>query len=184
MDIMTWIHTAVIFISLAALLSIIRYTIQTGISPMPSSIKAKKAIIDELKHTGTGPVTDTGSGWGTLVTAIALNFPERKVAGYELSPLPWLYSVIRKKIYRLDNLTLYRKNFQKTSFSDTGVIVCYLFPGGMAKLQEKIERENPPVHTVISSTFAFPSVRPEKVLKLNDIYKTPVYVYRLNENQR
>ncbi len=146
---------------------------------MPSSAAVRKIILDEVGIAGEGAVIDAGSGWGTLLVRIAAGYPERKVTGYELSPVPWLVSYIRKKMYRLDNCTIYRRDFLKADISDAAIMVCYLYPGGMRKLEKKLEEEKTDVHTVISSTFAFPSFNFDKVIRANDMHRSPVYVYSI-----
>lgn len=164
-------------LALAFLLSIVWYSLRTGISPMPSSVSVRKIILDEVGNVAEGSVIDAGSGWGTLVVSIAARYPERKVTGYELSPVPWMVSLIRKKILQLNNLTIYRRDFLKAYLSGSGIMVCYLYPAGMRKLEKKLEDEYTSVHTVISSTFAFPSYTCDKVVNANDMHRSPVYVY-------
>lgn len=178
--IMIYFQAAIILLVLAVLLSIVWYSVRTGISPMPSSANVRKIIMDEVGNAAEGTVVDAGSGWGTLVIHFAARYPERKVTGYELSPIPWLVSLVRKKIFRLDNLRIYRRDFLKADLRNAGIIVCYLYPGGMDKLEKKLKEEQAGIHTVISSTFAFPSCTFDKVIHANDMHRSPVYVYYIN----
>lgn len=123
-------------------------------------------------------MVDLGSGWGTLVTALAKRYPDRQVIGYELSFVPWLFSSIRKTVSGLDNLKLYRSDFLNADLSAASVLTCYLFPGGMVSLEEKLERDNIRDVLIVSSTFALPSSEPVKVIRVKDMYSTPVYLYR------
>lgn len=163
---------------LIAAISIVMTTMKTGISPSPSSRKAARAIVAAAENSGTGPIVDLGSGWGTLVVALARNYPHRQVAGYELSFVPWLFTSVRKSVSGLDNLMLYRKDFLKADLYDVSVFTCYLFPGGMVSLKDKLERDNISEVLIVSSTFALPSSEPIKVIRVKDIYRTPVYMYR------
>jgi 16S rRNA A1518/A1519 N6-dimethyltransferase RsmA/KsgA/DIM1 with predicted DNA glycosylase/AP lyase activity len=165
--------------AIIAAISIVLTTMKTGISPSPSSGRASRAIVTAAENTGTGPIVDLGSGWGTLVVALARNYPHRQVAGYELSFVPWLFSSIRKSVSGLDNLTLYRKDFLHADLSDASVLTCYLFPVGMVSLKDKLERDNISEVLIVSSTFALPSCNPVKVIRVNDFYRTTVYLYRL-----
>jgi hypothetical protein len=160
-------------------ISIVLASMKTGISPSPSSGKVSRAMIAAVENSGTGPIIDLGSGWGTLVIAFARKYPHRQVVGYELSLVPWVFSLIRKKISGLSNLTLYRKDFRDADFSDAAVLTCYLFPGGMVSLKEKLEQDNIDEVLIVSSTFALPSSEPTKVIHVKDIYGTPIYMYRL-----
>ncbi len=160
-------------------ISIVLGSMKTGISPSPSSGKGARAMIAAVEDSGTGPIIDLGSGWGTLVIAFARKYPHRQVAGYELSLLPWIFSLVRKKISGLSNLTLYRKDFRDADFSEAAVLTCYLFPGGMMSLREKLDQDKISGVLIVSSTFVLPSSEPTKVIHLEDIYRTPIYTYRL-----
>ena len=137
-------------------------------------------LIDE---TGTGAIIDLGSGWGNFVIPIAKSNPQRQVIGYELSLLPWLISVLLKKILRLKNLSLYRENFYNVNLPSASVIVCYLYPQAMSKIQAKLLLEQPKIDFLISNNFALPSWQAEKVIKLNDFYKSPIYLYKITKAQ-
>ena len=162
---------------LLAVMSIVWTTLQTGISPMMSSGKACQAMLASIDRPANGPLIDLGSGWGTLVIALARKYPRQQVIGYELSWFPWLVSIILKYSLRLNNLTLYRKDFKKAELSNASILFCYLFPGGMVALHEKLKRELSNEILIVSNTFALPSCQPTKVIRLKDIYQTPIYVY-------
>ena len=163
---------------LTAGVSIVLASMKTGISPSPSSGKTLRAIAAATENSGTAPIVDLGSGWGTLVAALARKYPHRQVVGYELSSVPWLFSSIRKSVSGLDNLTLYRRDFLKANLSDASVLTCYLFSGGMDSLKNKLEQDNISDVLIVSSTFALPSSEPLKVIRVKDMYNTPVYLYR------
>ena len=162
---------------LLAVMSIVWTTLQTGISPMMSSGMACQAMLASIDRPANNPLIDLGSGWGTLVIALARKYPRQQVIGYELSWFPWLVSIILKYSLRLNNLTLYRKDFKKAELSNASILFCYLFPGGMVALHEKLKRELSNEILIVSNTFALPSCQPTKVIRLKDIYQTPIYVY-------
>lgn len=174
---MTLLEPLVLVFVLLVGLSIVWSTLQTGVSPMMSSGKACQAMLDSLEMSGDGPLIDLGSGWGTLVIAVARKYPDRQVIGYELSWFPWLVSVIRKSVLRLDNLSLYRQDFRKAELSSASILFCYLYPGGMVDLHNKLKREVFNEMLIVSNTFALPSCQPAEIFRLEDIYKTPIYVY-------
>jgi hypothetical protein len=161
--------------------SIIYSTVKLGISPMPSSNKAYIAMMQLADEAGSGPLIDLGSGWGNFVIGIAKKYPHRKIVGYELSYLPWLVSSLLKKIYGLKNLTLYRQNFYQADLSEASVLVCYLFPEAMIKITNKLQLEQSNIQFLISNNFALPKSEPLKTIKLNDFYKSPVYLYKISD---
>lgn len=180
---MPFIDLLLIAFTLLVALSIVWGTLRTGISPMMSSGKACQAVLALIAESAEsraedGLIIDLGSGWGTLVIAVAVKYPNQQVMGYELSWLPWLVSMIRKRSLKLDNLTLYRKDFNSAELSHASILLCYLFPGGMAALQEKLKREQSRELLIVSNTFALPSCVPTNVIRIDDLYKTPIYVYR------
>ena len=91
--------------------SIVFSTIKIGISPMPSSRKAYQAMLALTDETGTGPIYDLGSGWGSLVIRLAIKNPDRQIVGYELSLFPWLITKIITRVLGLRNLAVYREDF-------------------------------------------------------------------------
>ena len=94
---------------------------------MPSSAVARKAMLALSCETGNGPIYELGSGWGNVLIALAKQFPNRQIVGYEISFLPWLISKLLIKILGLKNVHVYRKNFLNADLSEASVIVCYLF---------------------------------------------------------
>ena len=175
---MDFIATAFFFLVLLIALSIVWSTLKTGISPMMSSSKARQAMLNAISMDEKGALIDLGSGWGTLVIPVAKRHPNKQVIGYELSWFPWMVSVLFKYSLGLDNLTLYRKDFKSADLSAASTLVCYLFPGGMVALEEKLKHDvvNNKI-TIVSNTFALPSYKPTNVIKLKDFYQTPIYVY-------
>ena len=176
---MVHLELIILVFVLMAIISIVWTTLQTGISPMMSSGKACQVMLASISKPPNGPLIDLGSGWGTLVIALARKYPHHQVIGYELSLFPWLVSIIRKYNLRLDNLTLYRKDFKKAELSNASIVFCYLYPGGMLSLHEKLKRELSNEILIVSNTFALPSCQPTKVIRLKDIYRTPIYLYSL-----
>lgn len=195
---------AFILIVLIVTISIIYSSLRFGISPMPSSRKAYNAVfqlIDAITNdstfglkpdlapnasfppsfdfTDSGPIIDLGSGWGNLVLRIAKRYPNKEVIGYEMSILPWLTSVLLKKAFGLNNLTLHRQDFYNVKFPAKSVLVCYLFPEAMAKISTKLRGQSE-VSFLISNNFALPDFQPCKTIQLNDFYKSPIYLYKLS----
>ena len=162
-------------------LSIVWGSLRAGITPVPSSRKARQAILSAAEHAPDDTIIELGSGWGQLTVALATRYPQRKVIGYEISLVPWLVSLLLKRIYRLDNLSFQKSNFLRTELPQAALLVCYLYPGGMTRLARKLKAK-PTAQMLISNTFALPEHDPEQTIRLNDLYKSPIYVYRLNQS--
>ena len=180
---MIWM-LALVACGVLAMLSIGAYTLRTGISPMPSTSRARAQILAALPPDSTGPLFELGSGWGTLAFPLADLFPHRQVIAYELSPLPYLVSRFRQRMVPRDNLSIRRENFFEVSLVAASVIVCYLCPPLMGRLEQKLEAEARPGTLVISNTFSFRKWSSENVHVLTDLYATRVYVYRVPAARR
>jgi 16S rRNA A1518/A1519 N6-dimethyltransferase RsmA/KsgA/DIM1 with predicted DNA glycosylase/AP lyase activity len=146
---------------------------------MPSSRKASDAIITLLDNTGTGPVYDLGSGWGGLVIPLSKKYPDRKIVGYEVSFVPWLVSVLFRSVFGLRNLEIHRRNFLQADLSGAEVLICYLHTEGMSEVAKKLTLERNCDGFLISNNFGLPISQPEKTIQINDLYKSPIYRYRL-----
>lgn len=160
---------------------IVYSTMRLGISPMPSSSKAYNAILTLISDTDDGAIADFGSGWGNLVIRLAQEFPHRKIIGYELSLLPWCFSMLAKKTLKLNNLVLYRKDFYQADLSEVSVITCYLFPDAMNKLSEKLQKDEFSVNSVISNNFSLPRFEASKTITLDDFYHSSIYFYPIKK---
>ena len=163
--------------------SLIYNTVKLGISPMPSSKNATKAMMKLVDETGTGAIIDLGSGWGNFVIPMARRNPQRQIIGYELSLLPWLSSTLLKKVFGLKNLTLYRQNFLNANLPTAAVLVCYLYPMAMDRIKRKLMLEQPKIDFLISNNFALPSCQAIKVIPLDDFYKSPIYFYKIDQRE-
>jgi len=168
------IELILLLVLLLVICQIVYTTVKIGISPMPSSFKASKTMFELSQESTCKTIIDVGSGFGFLALYCALKNPNKKVIGYEISLFPWIFSIFIKYIFRCNNLTFYRKNFLDIEFLDDCLIICYLFPDGMKKLEEKLNNSN---LRVISNTFSFKNRKPTKIINVNDLYKTPIYVY-------
>ena len=155
-------------------------TLKIGISPMPSSKKAYEVMIALVGGTGTGPIYDLGSGWGSLVVRLARKYPERQIVGYELSLFPWLTTKLIKNVLGLRNVEVYREDFLSADLSGASVITCYLFPAAMEAIKAKLVLGKGSLRFIISNNFALPGYEASKVVRINDFYRSPVYLYPMS----
>lgn len=166
----------------AGALSIILHTLRTGISPMPTAPRVRRQLLSLFNANEEGTVLELGSGWGTLAFALADRCPRARVVAYEVSPLPHAWSRLRQRLAPRPNLRLVRGDFFTASFAEASTVVCYLFPGAMARLAPKLRGELPPGARVVSHTFALRGWKPLRTLVVDDLYRTPIYVYALPES--
>jgi len=163
-----------------AVFSIIVRTLRNGVAPMPSSVRVRAtmtSVLRELSMPPHGTVVELGSGWGSLSLALSRALPVMKVIGYENSPVPFWFSVIIRRLFRVDNLRLVRTDLYAVSLREAHLVVCYLSPDAMVRLQPKFDAELPPSAVVVSSTFALPSWKATQVIVADDMYRTRIYLY-------
>lgn len=169
------------FSSLIVLIGItILYSYLYGITPTPTSRKVKAQFIQMLPPLENAHIVELGSGWGTLAFALARHFPHCQVIGYEISPFPYFISKLLSYYFRLPNLSLKRKDFFHISLENASLVTCYLYPGAMQRLKTKFKQELPSQAYVGSHTFAIPGWIPIRFEQVNDLYRTPIYLYQMN----
>ncbi len=166
----------------AAAGSIIFHTTHNGISPMPSSSRVRKVILEIIHNTNPrGIIFELGSGWGSMTFPMARRFPESNITSIENSPVPYFFSKCMAQIFSYRNLKIFRENFYHVLLSDADVIFTYLYPGGMERLKEKFEKELKKNAVVISNTFAVPGWKPYRVIDVSDIFRSKIYIYLIGK---
>ncbi len=167
-----------ILVPVGILLSVMIWSIKNGIVPMPTSRLQSRCILQNLPDDPGRLIFDLGSGLGTLAIAIAKRFPNSAVIGVESSPVPFWISRFLRMLYRIPNLSFRREDILKTSVVDASSVVVYLYRNGMRNLKSKLETELKPGVWILSNTFTFPDWKPTKVVPVNDLNKTKIYVYK------
>lgn len=166
------------YLSIVSVLGLILYySWFYGITPTPTSSKVKQTLQHVLPAHIQGPIAELGSGWGHLAFFLAKQFPQQQVYAYEVSPIPYLCSLVLACLFNYPNVHFERANFFQISLQSFALIVCYLYPEAMIKLKAKLEKELTPGTFVLSHTFAIPGWKPIQTLKANDLYRTPIYLY-------
>jgi hypothetical protein len=164
---------------LSILASVVIWSLRNGISPMPTSPKAKKQLLLLLPDDVQGTIYELGSGWGTLLVPLARKYPDCDVVGYETSLCPYIVSRFWIWMLRLPNAKVVRRDFFSVDLREASLLVCYLYPGAMRRLKDKLLGELKPGTCVVSNTFAIPGWIPEATREVGDLYKTKVYLYRV-----
>jgi hypothetical protein len=162
---------------LGGMLSIVLFTLRTGISPMPTLGKVRRELLPLIEPELEGTLLELGAGWGTLAFALADRCPRAHVVAFELSPLPFAFCWLRQRLAPRPNLEVRRQDFFRASFSGASAVVCYLFPGAMTRLASKLLAELPPGARILSHTFALRGWTPLRTLVVPDLYRTPIYLY-------
>jgi len=155
------------------------YSLITGISPVSSTIKSRRKIIQAVAPEQEGFIYELGAGWGALVFPLARRCPKATIVAYELSPVPWLFLRLRAFLFGPSNLKIVRRNFLKEDLSKASLVICYLYPGAMTKLSSKLAMELTPNTTVISNTFEIPAWTPSFIQNLEDVMCPQIFFYKV-----
>ncbi len=202
-DLLVPVLSALALLVVLAAGSVIFHSIRCGISPMPSSPAAARAVIGLLREDRSSPaagaapaaagesgcrILELGSGWGNLVLALSAAFPECRISGMEISPVPFAVSCAAAAAVRLRagcrRIDLRRGDFSALPLGEADAVVCYLFPVAMERLSHRFRRELSPGTKVVSIAFALPGWIPERTIRLDDLFRTPVYRYRVPPGAR
>ncbi len=174
------LDAAVLIALLVGGLSILVTTVRTGVPPMPTNRAVKETMVAMLPpDTAPRVIYDLGSGWGTLAVTLADRYPEARVIGIELSPIPYAFSRLRQRIRPRPNLDLHWGDFLKRDLSDADLMVCYLMLQVMDRLQDKLDRELAPGTLVLSNAFAFRGWKAEEIRVVETAMSAWVYRYRI-----
>jgi len=179
---MSYISIIVGAVGLLVAVSIVWTTVRVGMSPMPSSAKATRAILDLIPGNAGERIAELGSGWGGLALAVTSHRPEAHVMAYELSLLPWMWSIGVARLMGRQEIEFVRRDFFDADLSETDVVLCYLFPGAMERLAEPLTHLKAG-SVIISNTFRLPGWQPDEVVELDDLYRTRVYRYVVGRDE-
>ena len=133
----------------------------TGVPPVSSNSSEAADIISLLKQAGLPEqaiVYELGSGWGSLVIALARAFPDAQIRGIEISPLP--YWIARFRTRKIPNVFLQRGNFFAFDLREAHAVTSYLMIKPMPKLADFLDRTLNPGTPVVSLTFWFRDRQP------------------------
>lgn len=160
--------------------SLVLWSLRLGITPTPTSHSVKKALSQMLPCADRvrGEIHELGAGWGHLLPLLSSHYPQHRLFGHERSPLPRAFSKLVKNCYCTKGTTITAEDIFTVNLSQAGLVVCYLYTKGMQRLAIQLKSQLPENCWVISHTFQLPGWLPEHIITADDLYKTPVYLYR------
>lgn len=169
---MNIIDFIIVLAAFLAASSLLYWTIKLGIGPVPTSRKVSKTLYKNLPEQVNGQIIELGCGWGNLVRALKKKYPDKTVIGYERSPIPrWVTSWSWR-------IPVRGEDFFYADLSEAGLLVCYLYPGAMKRIEQELLPRLPAGCIIITHTFALPGLKPDKIYRSTDIYRTPIYLYQ------
>ena len=144
---------------------------------LPTRGRDLERIGKVLALTPTDVVYDLGGGDGRGGFYLAKQFKVRAY-GVEVGIPLILWCWVRKWLTRASGTTFLWKNFFKVDVSDATVVYLFGLPRTLnEKMEAKLRRELKPGARVVSYTFSFKGLTPERVDKPNED-EVSIYVYR------
>ena len=177
---------AFVMMLLIMMCSIVFRSIKNGISPMPSNSHMQQAVIKQLDRLNSqGNIVDAGSGFGYLLFKLSKKRPNARYIGLETSLIPHYCAKLIYKLVGLHHehhITFIRRDIYEYDYSNTDVIVCYLYPKGMQKLYEVLKQQHIKHIYIISVAFAINELKPIQIVQCSDLYHTKVYTYEIKQH--
>jgi predicted RNA methylase len=103
-------------------------------------------------------VYDLGCGDGRIVLAAARRYHARAV-GIEIDPLRYIWCQFLVTILgQRKRVRIIFGNFFNKDLSEADVVMCYLMPDALTKLEKKFKQEMRSGTRVVSNRFAFPTL--------------------------
>ncbi len=100
---------------------------------------------------------ELGCGEGRLLVVAAKR--GANVVGYEINPFLWLISWLR--VFRFKNARVVLGDFWRVDVSDADVVLAFLVPRYMAKMETKLAKEMKPGGKFVSYVFELPHKKPK-----------------------
>lgn len=148
----------------------------TGAPFVPTPMARVKKMISLAKIKPGEKVYDIGCGDGRMVYVAANDYGANAV-GMELSPLVYGLARIRKLFWGSKAKIVFT-DFRYKNLGDADVIVCYLLPESLARLQAKLEAELKKGARVVSYAFPIGTWKVTHREERNgDLNLAPIWVY-------
>lgn len=143
---------------------------------VPTPMTAVKKILASAKIKKNEKVYDIGCGDGRMVYLAAKDYNAEAV-GFELSPLVYALARIRHFFWKSKAKILFR-DFKFYNFENADVIVCYLLPETLARLQTKLDLELKKGTRVVSYAFPVGNWKPSAKIERNTHENlAPIWIY-------
>jgi len=126
---------------------------------VPSSMQVVHRMMEMASVGPEDVVYDLGCGDGRMILAAARRYHARAV-GIEIDPLRYLWCQFLITIMgQRKRIQIVFGNLFNKDLSEADVVMCYLMPDALSKLEDKLKRELRPGTRVVSNRFSFPTLK-------------------------
>lgn len=137
-------------------------------------------IIKLAEITANDVVYDLGCGDGRVLIALANTTPAKRLVGFEISVLPYLWAKARVFFLGLSGrVEIVFSDFLKHDLGQASVIFCFLTPMAMKKLAPKFSSELHSGSRILSYSFSLPD-RPKEVADKPEPNRMTIYKYTVD----
>lgn len=141
----------------------------TGAPSVPSTPAAVEAMCALAGLRPGVTVYDLGSGAGRILLAAAAR--GARALGLELDP----FKVVQSRLLAWaspdrERITVHWRDFRTADLSEADVVFVYLTAGKMAGLRAALKGRLKPGALVVSNSFVFPGLEPERTDAANKVY--------------
>jgi hypothetical protein len=136
---------------------------RTQVPFYPSGPAVWEAVAQLLPQERAFDCIDIGSGLGGLALHLARRFPQGRISGVELAPLPWAISALRARVSG-SGARFCRQDYNALNLADYDIVFAYLSPAAMPALWSKARSEMRKGSMLISYEFAVPDVAPSMTI--------------------
>jgi SAM-dependent methyltransferase len=144
---------------------------------VPTPMEAVEKMLKTADLKEGDKVFDIGCGDGRMVYLAAKKY-KANATGYELSPIVYALARIRKLFWGSKAKIVFG-NFKTKNFKDADVIMCYLLPETLARLQEKLDKELKKGARVVSYAFPIGSWKAHQRVERDPAKNiAPIWVYQ------
>ena len=157
-DIFGYFESYIDFLPLILIVLSLYWTRLVGGPWVPSSMQVVNRMMEMAEVGPDDVVYDLGCGDGRIVIAAAMRYHARAV-GIEIDPLRYLWCQFLITILgQRDRIRIIFGNLFNQDLSEADVVICYLMPDALTKLEKKLKQELKPGTRIVSNRFTFPSL--------------------------
>jgi SAM-dependent methyltransferase len=157
------------YLDILPLLLIVLSLYWTRIVGGPWAPSSMQVVYQMMEMAGVGPedvVYDLGCGDGRMLLAAVRRYRASAV-GIEIDPLRYLWcQFLITILFQRKNVWIIFGNLFNKDLSEADVVMCYLMPDALAKLEKKFKKELQQGTRVVSNRFSFPTL--DKVQEAGD----------------
>lgn len=125
---------------------------------VPSSMQVVQRMMEMAEVSPEDVVYDLGCGDGRMILTAAMRYHARAV-GIEIDPLRYLWcQFLITILFQRKRIRIVFGNLFTKDLSEADVVLCYLMPDALVKLEKKLKKELRTGTRVVSNRFTFPTL--------------------------